>query len=82
MTGKLRSRQTDALRREAVGEVSADDTCTDATDSGRCVSLWPWRHARRGRRRLGLLGSHAVRSTWSLPKVEVTMEMYRGTRTW
>jgi hypothetical protein len=112
VTGRLRSRRTDALRRrrrlrcpaepsrrrrprqcrrlnrgavlrrrggrppqqrEAVGEIAADDTFTDFTDSARYVSLWRLRHAKRSRKpaqdpcladiSLGLLGSSALRST-------------------
>jgi hypothetical protein len=130
MTGKLRSRRTDALRRRrrlrypaepprrcgphqcrrlyrsavlrrrggrppqqrvAVGEITADHPFTDFTDSARYVSLWRLRHARRGRKPRRIPASQTSRAAcWarvrcdrrgSVPKVDVTMGMYRGART-
>jgi hypothetical protein len=81
-------------RRDAVGEIAADHTFTEFTDCARYVSLWRLRHARRGRKPRRILTSHTSRSAracWarvrcvrrgSVPKVDVTMGMYRGARTY
>jgi hypothetical protein len=79
-------------RREAVGEIAADHTFSNFTDSARYVSLWRLRHARRGRKPRRILTSHTSRPAracrarvrcdrrGSVPKVDVTMGMYRGAR--
>ena len=80
-------------QREAVGEIAADHTFTNFTDSARYVSLWRLSspHALGKPRRIPT--SHTSRSAGACrarvrcdrrhpaAKVDVTMGMYRGART-
>jgi hypothetical protein len=79
-------------RREAVGEIAADHTFTNFTDSARYVSLWRLSLPDALGKPRRILTSHTSRSAracrarvrcdrrGSVPKVDVTMGMYRGAR--
>jgi hypothetical protein len=79
-------------QREAVGAIAADHRFIDFTDSARYVSLWRLRSARHGRKPRGISASRTSRSAClarmrcdrrgSIPKVDVTMGMCRGARTY
>jgi hypothetical protein len=80
-------------QREAVGEIAADHTFTNFTDSARCVSLWRLSSPHTLGKPRRILTSH-IRSARAcrarvrcdrrqpVPKVDVTMGMYRGARTY
>jgi hypothetical protein len=80
-------------QREAVGENAADHTFTNFTDSARCVSLWRLSSPHTLGKPRRILTSHirSATASWArvrcdrrqpVPKVDVTMGMYRGARTY
>ncbi len=81
-------------QREAVGEIAADHTFTNFTDSARCVSLWRLSSPHTlGKPRRILTFTHPARpepvglecaaiDVSPYRKSDVTMGMYRGARTY